>query len=218
MNKPTGTYSLLLRPPVFSKNEKEKESLKTELANSRKNISDLRHEIDEINQEEKRLKGALQEADTTIARQKKEIESVMNERDVIGTQLVRRNDEMSIQYNKLQLLNDTLTRGEKQYAQRLDDIKMLRLEVKRLGQEKTALEKSAANLCDTRAEVYHLERDLTKERLKVMALEEEVQNPLNVHRWRNLEVRPNSVQMSSYLGSLLYYVGSEYDVPWFQIL
>jgi len=31
--------------------------------------------------------------------------------------------------------------------------------------------------------------DLTKSRLRVRALEDEVEKPMNVHRWRTLEVR-----------------------------
>lgn len=55
--------------------------------------------------------------------------------------------------------------------------------------EKVLLTKNIANISDLRQEVFHLNRDLAKERLKVTALEEEVQTPLNVHRWRKLEVR-----------------------------
>lgn len=42
-------------------------------------------------------------------------------------------------------------------------------------------------MIDLRKEIFHLERDLTKSRLKCKALEQEVQNPLNIHRWRKLE-------------------------------
>lgn len=42
-------------------------------------------------------------------------------------------------------------------------------------------------MTDLRQEVFMLERDLTRERLKCRALEEELQHPLNVHRWRKLE-------------------------------
>merc|ERR1711871_1653420 len=36
-------------------------------------------------------------------------------------------------------------------------------------------------------EVYHLQRELLQERTKVKALSEELENPMNVHRWRKLE-------------------------------
>ena len=40
-----------------------------------------------------------------------------------------------------------------------------------------------------RHEIYHLQRELLKERTRCKALEEELENPMNVHRWRRLEVR-----------------------------
>lgn len=49
------------------------------------------------------------------------------------------------------------------------------------------MSKSVNNMMDLRQEIFHLERDLTKSRLKCKALEQEVQNPLNIHRWRKLE-------------------------------
>lgn len=173
---------------MYNKLDKEKETLEAELENCRKNVSEIRHELDQTRQEEKCLRHELHEADVTMARQKKEIESVMNERDIVGAQIVRRNDEMRLQNNKLQVLSQTLTAGEKEYAQRMDEIRMLKIEIKKLRLEKGALIKHTRNLGDLRSEVFNLERNLTKERIKVVALEEEIQNPLNIHRWRNLEV------------------------------
>ena len=39
-----------------------------------------------------------------------------------------------------------------------------------------------------RRELYHLQRDLLRERTRCKALEEELENPMNIHRWRKLEV------------------------------
>ena len=38
-----------------------------------------------------------------------------------------------------------------------------------------------------RREVYHLQRELLRERTRCKALEEELENPMNIHRWRKLE-------------------------------
>ncbi|XP_043264498.1 cilia- and flagella-associated protein 58-like [Colletes gigas] len=167
--------------------EKEKEALKIELQSTRKEVTDLRHEIEEMKLEEKNLRQVLQRAESDIGRHKKDIDNVMNERDILGTQLVRRNDELSLQYSRIKVLHGTLHQGEAQYNQRLEEIRLLKLEVKNLRTEKVLLMKNIANMSDLRQEVFHLNRDLTKERLKVMALEEEVQTPLNIHRWRKLE-------------------------------
>lgn len=160
-----------------------------ELESSRNEVSELRREIDEMRQEEKSLRQVIQRAEADIGRHVKDIDNVMNERDILGTQLVRRNDELGLQYSRIKVLHGTLQRGEVQYNQRLEDIRLLKLEVKNLRTEKTLLAKNIANMSDLRHEAFRLNRDLTRERLKVMALEEEVQTPLNIHRWRKLEVR-----------------------------
>lgn len=36
-------------------------------------------------------------------------------------------------------------------------------------------------------EMHNLQKDLIDEKLKVKALSEEIENPINVHRWRKLE-------------------------------
>lgn len=38
-----------------------------------------------------------------------------------------------------------------------------------------------------RREVYHIQRELLRERTRCKALEEELENPMNIHRWRKLE-------------------------------
>lgn len=61
--------------------------------------------------------------------QRQEYDQVVNERDVLGTQLIRRNDELALLYEKLKLQLATLRTGEAQYAGRLNDLRVLRLKV-----------------------------------------------------------------------------------------
>lgn len=55
--------------------------------------------------------------------------------------------------------------------------------------EKAGLSRSLASIAHLRGELSQAEKELTKERIKSRALEEELQNPINIHRWRKLEVR-----------------------------
>lgn len=96
-------------------------------------------------------------------------------------------------------MNRTLQCGEIQYKQKLKDIRLLKFEVKRLRTEKMLLTKNIFNVSDLRQEVFHLNRDLARERFKVTALEEEIQTPLNIHRWRKLEVNSFFNNLKSYL-------------------
>lgn len=50
---------------------------------------------------------------------------------------------------------------------------------------------SANTIVDMRNEVHNLEKELIEEKLKVKALSEELENPMNVHRWRKLDATDN---------------------------
>jgi len=61
------------------------------------------------------------------------------------------------------------------------------LEAKKLRREKGLLEKSTSNSDGLRKELFAAQRELLKERSRCKALEEELETPMNVHRWRKLE-------------------------------
>jgi hypothetical protein len=43
---------------------------------------------------------------------KKLLSDKVNERDILGTQLIRRNDELALLYEKIKILQSTLSKGE----------------------------------------------------------------------------------------------------------
>ncbi|KAK3729105.1 hypothetical protein RRG08_005477 [Elysia crispata] len=167
--------------------EKEKDTLKAELQKMKQQAVESKAYIEAQQAEENKLLKIIAEADAERVRQKKELDQVISERDILGTQLVRRNDELALLYEKIKIQQSVLNKGEVQYNQRLEDIRVLKLEIKKLRREKTILQKSVANVEDLRREVYHIQRELLRERTRCKALEEELENPMNIHRWRKLE-------------------------------
>ncbi|XP_067909127.1 cilia- and flagella-associated protein 58 isoform X1 [Heterodontus francisci] len=171
----------------YQRMEKEKDTLKAELQKMKQQAQDTRIFIENQETEERKLLRIIDEADTERIRQKKELDQVISERDILGTQLVRRNDELALLYEKIKIQHSMLNKGEIQYRQRVEDIRLLRMEIKKLRREKHILSKSVSNLDDLRREIYHVQKELLKERTRCRALEEELENPMNVHRWRKLE-------------------------------
>lgn len=167
--------------------EKEKDALKAELQRMKQEAAESKAYIEQQESEERKLLKIISEADQERMRQKKELDQVISERDILGTQLVRRNDELALLYEKIKIQQSTLNKGEIQYRQRLEDIRLLKLEIKKLRREKGILTKNVANIEDLRREVYHTQRELLRERTRCKALEEELENPMNIHRWRKLE-------------------------------
>ncbi|CAM4831013.1 unnamed protein product [Rotaria magnacalcarata] len=134
-----------------------------------------------------RLNKQLSEANDERKKQMKQLQQVIAERDVLGTQLVRRNDELALLYEKLKIQQSTLNKGELQYKARLEDLRILKLELKKIRHEKGTLQDKVSNTDDLKREVFHVQRELLRERTRCRALEEELENPMNVHRWRKLE-------------------------------
>eukprot|EP00744_Colponema_vietnamica_P002008 GILI01003228.1.p1 GENE.GILI01003228.1~~GILI01003228.1.p1 ORF type:complete len:876 (-),score=300.10 GILI01003228.1:348-2975(-) len=166
---------------------KDCESLRMEVTKLKKRIQSAKLVTQNQHNEIAKLKNIIQEAEEERQNQKKQYEQVINERDILGTQLIRRNDELALLYEKIKIQQSTLSKGEVQYAERLEDIKLLKLKIADMKRELAIAKQQVSNVGDLKKEVYHLQRDLLQERTKVKALSEELENPMNVHRWRKLE-------------------------------
>ncbi|NWX27226.1 CFA58 protein, partial [Notiomystis cincta] len=167
--------------------ENEKESLKAELLKMTKKALETKAYIENQEAEEKKLLKIIAEADAERLRQKKEFDKVLCERHALGTQLIRRNDEVALLYEKIKIQQAILNRGESEYRHRLEDMRLLKLEIKKLRREKGILGKSVANVEELRWEFNHMQKELLREQTRCKILEEELQKPLQVHRWRKLE-------------------------------
>merc|ERR1712078_513622 len=179
----------LLIKEHFEKNKvkKSSEAISDNLKKANKRMSALQTLTDNQKQEVKRLESSIQEAEQEQQNQRKEFDQVTSERNILGTQLIRRNDELSLLYEKIKIQKSTLDKGETQYKERLDEIRILKQQVLKLKRNVHVMNEEAGSLSELDKEVYHLERELLHEKAKVKALSEELENPMNVHRWRKLE-------------------------------
>eukprot|EP00958_Prasinococcus_capsulatus_P017401 scaffold1959_cov403-Prasinococcus_capsulatus_cf.AAC.11 len=169
------------------KAEKEKESLRCELDKAKQQIKDTEAALTSQEAEIRKLEHSISEAEHERSRQRKENDSVLLERDILGTQLIRRNDELALLYEKLKIQQSTLNKGQIQYRNRLNEIRVLKIKLSDMKRELHTLKGSVSNLDTLKREVHQLGRELLQERTRVKALSEELENPLNVHRWRMLE-------------------------------
>jgi hypothetical protein len=76
----------------------------------------LENDVKKLENEQTKLTYIIKEAYNEHELKKKEIAKVINQRDVLGTQLIRRNDELALLYEKIKILQTTLSKGESQYA------------------------------------------------------------------------------------------------------
>eukprot|EP00620_Florenciella_sp_RCC1587_P017235 CAMPEP_0182572826 /NCGR_PEP_ID=MMETSP1324-20130603/17912_1 /TAXON_ID=236786 /ORGANISM="Florenciella sp., Strain RCC1587" /LENGTH=946 /DNA_ID=CAMNT_0024787841 /DNA_START=180 /DNA_END=3021 /DNA_ORIENTATION=+ len=167
--------------------EKQCEQMRNETSRMKRQLETNDDVIHKQDAEIQRLASMIRRMDEEALTQRKEYDQVINERDILGTQLIRRNDELALLYEKLKIQMSTLRKGEAQYAARLQDVRVLRLKIRDLMRELSIAKGSTAQLDDLKPELVAAQRELLQEKTKVKALSEELENPMNVHRWRKLE-------------------------------
>eukprot|EP00672_Neobodo_designis_P014663 CAMPEP_0174854938 /NCGR_PEP_ID=MMETSP1114-20130205/32023_1 /TAXON_ID=312471 /ORGANISM="Neobodo designis, Strain CCAP 1951/1" /LENGTH=1000 /DNA_ID=CAMNT_0016089647 /DNA_START=75 /DNA_END=3077 /DNA_ORIENTATION=+ len=189
LKKQTATKAAELRHKDEHVNEliAKKGEHETDIDRCKKMTEKREKTIDKYNEELHKLNQIIAEAATEKAKQRRDHVNVLNERDILGAQLIRRNDELAKLYEQIRIQQSTLRKGEAQYADRLRDIQHLNFRVQQLRMELAGMREFAARLPQLKLLVNQTGRELTKEECRVRALLDEVDNPRNVHRYRRLE-------------------------------
>merc|ERR1711881_212454 len=162
---------------LYSKNLIESNE---EIAEMRRRFKIMYHEIE-------KLESTIAEAEAEKQSQQKEYEGVISERDILGTQLIRRNEELALLYEKIKIQQSTLQKGEIQFKERVDEIAAFKNNIRKLKRELHVARNQVVNIEAFHKEIHHLNKELLQEQSKCKALQEELENPMNVHRWRKLE-------------------------------
>ncbi|TNM84643.1 hypothetical protein fugu_008821 [Takifugu bimaculatus] len=157
-----------------------------ELQQMKLQLEETKQRVDGQKAEQQNLQKIIADADAQHVQQKKQMEQVGRERDNLAKQLLHRNEERKLLYEKIKIQQSILSKGDFHYKERMEDIHLLKLEVKRLQRKKSILDKTVPNTEDLRRELFHLQRELLRERTRNSVLLEQ-RKPVNIHRWRCLE-------------------------------
>ena len=170
----------------------------------RKLLDDATMDVEKQANEIRNLNAALRRMDAEALAQKRAFDQVIEERDIISQQLTRRNDELALLHEKLSIMTTMAAKGEQQYSARLDDIRILKLKIADQMRQLNHLQDGRnTGVADLKTEVARMQRELMAEQSKCKALSDELQNPLNVHRWRKLEgTDPSAAETLSKLHTL----------------
>merc|ERR1719398_333252 len=102
------------------------EQTKEQLHKAQTRTTNLQGIVETQKAEIKKLETTIQEAESEKKNQKKELEGVIAERDILGTQLIKRSDELKDLFEKIKLQQSTLKKGEIQYKERVSEVGALR--------------------------------------------------------------------------------------------
>lgn len=135
------------------------------------------------------LHQVIANCDTEKLKQQMRLAALTNERNVIATQLIRRSDELRVLHDKIQLQQSTLDKGAVDYQRRVEEVMAARDALSELRLKFRVYMVRLRYLEQLKKKELVGDRALARERARVRALVEELENPMNVHRWRRLEGR-----------------------------
>merc|ERR1712110_556530 len=84
------------------------EKLKDSKEKAQRRMKNLQNIVETQRTQMKKLEGTIQEAEQQRQAQLKELEGVVGERDILGAQLIRRNEELALLYEKIKIQQSTL--------------------------------------------------------------------------------------------------------------
>jgi hypothetical protein len=88
---------------------------------------------------------------------------VINERDILGTQLIKRSEELALLYEKIKIQRSMLKKGKIYYEDRLNDIKNIRQKIAELKRQLLVSQGETACIPDLEKEIYILQKELLEQ-------------------------------------------------------
>ncbi len=180
------------------------EELSKEHEKLKKEFEQKHEKIRNQGSEASKLQAIIRDSENNRQKLKEDYELFVAERDILGTQLIRRNDESALLYEKIKIQQSKLAQGESAYRDRLADIKLLEYKSNDLKRELKIHMREATKIPRMQETIKTLQEELIEEKLRVRSLSEELENPLNDHRLRTIQgdKDPNTHEMKAQIQTL----------------
>ncbi|KEG10985.1 Trypanosoma vivax [Trypanosoma grayi] len=185
---------LIAKEGALCKLHMVRRQLQRDIANAEQRASHLKDDglnaksrREALESEAQQLAHLIAECDAEKSKYQSKFAALVNERNVLAAQLIRRNDELRLLYSKIRLQECSLEKSAIDYDRRVQTVIATRNELAELR-----LRCRIALVRLRYTEKLHrrkqtIERDLFTERQRCRALVDELQRPVHVHRWRRLE-------------------------------
>lgn len=118
---------------------------------------------------------------------RKHYERACESRNYMGVQLIDRNDELCILYEKSNIHDNIIRNGETEIKKLEDDIRMIKIEISEVSRQMEVARSKIPHVPKLADEVIRLKNELEAERLKEQELSEKLEDPGNADRWREFK-------------------------------
>lgn len=164
----------------------ERDALRAE---TNKNQASYREKQENIEQQIMRI-DKLNSVINTIEREmlklKRDYERAVEARNFSGVQLIDRNDELCILYEKSNIQEETLKKGEISLKEREEEVRMLEVNIAEIERQIEVVRKQIPKVPVLLEEVNQLRINLQEEREMTEKLCKDLETPENLERWNPL--------------------------------
>jgi len=159
-----------------------------EISQLREMLSDKQTHTVQQSKEISNLDLILQSINRDIKQFTRKYEEACENRNYIGIQLIDRNDELCILYEKANIQENILKKGDAEIKKREEEMRMLNIQLAEKQRELELVQKKAPEVPVLAEKVVSLKTELEEEKMKVKELSEQAENPeSNPGRIREIE-------------------------------
>lgn len=133
-----------------------------------------------------KLNGIITHTEKELLRLKKKYELAVDARNATGVQLIDRNDELCILYEKSNLQEQALSAGETGLTRKDQEIRVLKIELADLQRQLENARRQLPHLPELAQRIMSLQEELKQEKDVTELLCRDLETPKNNDRWRAL--------------------------------
>jgi chromosome segregation ATPase len=153
--------------------------------------------------EELKLNQAVKDAEAEKSRQENSLSMLVSERDNLFSQIMKQNIDLNKVYETIKTQQNTLLHCEKMYHGKFMEVTQAHNSMVSIKHDLMLLKENNKNARNMEHTISQLHNEILREQTRIKALEEELKNPVNVHRWRHLEGSdPKTFELIQLLQSL----------------
>ncbi|CAG9467664.1 unnamed protein product [Pedinophyceae sp. YPF-701] len=167
----------------------ERDQVRNELTRSVQEFQRRQDVVDQQIAEIDKLNAIINRAERDMLRLKKQYETIVEARNYTGIMLIDRNDELCILYEKANIQQEALRRGELELKGREDEIRMLSIQRAEVQRSLEIVRRQAPRMPEYDKEIAALQHQLLQVRAKADELTAALEDPGNEGRWRLLDAR-----------------------------
>ncbi|EOD09092.1 hypothetical protein EMIHUDRAFT_105794 [Emiliania huxleyi CCMP1516] len=150
-------------------------------------VREKEKEVGQLAAEAENLNAVVSGIEREMVKLKRQYEVAVEERNYTGLQLIDRNDELCILYEKSNLQQSALKAGEAEIRKREEEIRAAELQVAELARNVEAARRRLPRIPQLEEEVALLKAQLEEARQEAQRLSSDLEAPDNSGRWRKLE-------------------------------